>query len=205
MTDSPATDNSGSAPCVADPGTVSLLLQAASEGDSKASSDLLAVVYQQLHVIARGRMSNERSNHTLQPTALVHEAYMKLLGHADVRFDSRAHFFSAAAESMRRILIDHARGKNAGKRGGGKAALRLSSILDVAEDEDAAGILSMDEAIQQLEKADPRSAEIVRLRFYAGLTEEAVAELLGLSARTIRREWVFARAWLRDSLQRAID
>lgn len=205
MTGSPAMDNSGNAPCVADPGTVSVLLQAAADGDSRATSDLLSVVYQQLHVIARSRMSSERSSHTLQPTALVHEAYMKLLGHAEVRFESRAHFFGAAAESMRRILIDHARVKNAVKRGGGKAALRFSNLLDVAADDDAAGILSMDEAIQQLEKADPRSAEIVRLRFYAGLTEEAVAELLGLSTRTVRREWVFARAWLRDSLQRAVD
>lgn len=189
---------------VTDVGSVTILLDAAAAGDSTANTKLLAIVYDHLRLIARERMAGERKGHTLQATALVNEAYLRLLGKQGAAWDGRGHFFRAAAEAMRKILIDHARARNADKRGGGKAALRISSIEDVGNLEEPEGILSLDEAIVRLEQVDERAAGVVRLRFYAGLSDDWIAETLGVSARTVRRDWNFARAWLREELARQV-
>lgn len=164
-------------------------------------------VYDELRVIAHARLRGERAHITLQSTELVHEAYMRLRPRGDAPWESRGQFFAAAAEAMRRILIDRARSRGRAKRGGdddGRPAHRLS--LDVAEvaamadDDDPETLLALDRAIQRLAAQDPRVAEIVRLRFYAGLSVEEVAEALGMSARTVLRDWAFARAWLYGEL-----
>lgn len=187
---------------LAKPEQVTRLLDAVAAGDPTARNDLLKLIYDQLQAIARKRMASERRGHTLQATALVNEAYLRLLGKPGARFSGRAHFFGAAAEAMRQILIDHARGFHAEKRGGGRQALSISSVVDLAAAPDPSGILALDDAILRLEKVDAQAAHVVRLRFYAGLTESAVAEALGISQRTIRRKWSIARGWLRDALER---
>lgn len=184
---------------------VTLLLQAASAGDEEAPSQLLELVYSQLRAIAQQRMAGERRSHTLQATALVHEAYLRLLGKQDAEWTGRAHFFRAAAEAMRKILIDHARARNADKRGGGKAALTIINVADLAQEQDPSGILALDDAMVRLERVDRQAADVVRLRFYAGLSVEAAAETLEISPRTVRRDWAFARAWLRDALERDVE
>ena len=185
--------------------TVTRLLRAAAAGDTRAPSELLQMVYAQLRAIAQRRMEGERQGHTLQATALVHEAYVRLLGREDAAWEGRAHFFRAAAEAMRKILIDHARARNAEKRGGGKAALSITNVADLADNADPAGILALDDAMVRFEKVDRQAAEVVRLRFYAGLSVEAVADTLDISPRTVRRDWAFARAWLRDTLVREAE
>lgn len=160
-----------------------------------AAEELLPLVYDQLRAIAQQRMSQERRDHTLQATALVHEVYVRLVGDNAPEFQSRAHFFRVAAEAMRRLLIDHARRRGADKRGGGARAVPLS-VVDLAEDFDPAQVLAVDEALRVLESEDPRAAEIVRLRFYAGLSAPEVAEVLEVSERTVMREWAFARTRL---------
>jgi RNA polymerase sigma factor (TIGR02999 family) len=182
--------------------TVTRLLQAAAAGDPSACSELLAAVYDRLRAIARQRMAGERAGHTLQATALVHEAYLRLLGKHDLAWSDRAHFFRAAADAMRKILVDHARAKGALKRGGGKAALGIVNVADLAAAENPAGILALDEALLRLEQVDAQAAAIVRLRFYAGLSEDDAAQALGISSRTARRDWAFARGWLREALER---
>jgi RNA polymerase sigma factor (TIGR02999 family) len=184
---------------------VTRLLQAAASGDEEAPSRLLDLVYGQLRAIAQQRMAGERRSHTLQATALVHEAYVRLLGKEGVEWTGRGHFFRAAAEAMRKILIDHARARNADKRGGGKAALSIINVADLAEDADPAGILALDDAMVRLGRVDRQAADVVRLRFYAGLSVEAAAETLGISPRTVRRDWAFARAWLREALERETE
>lgn len=187
------------------------MLNAAAGGDAKALERVLETVYGELRAMAQARMNHERVGHTLQATALVNEAYVRLLGKHGIEWKGRGHFYRAAAEAMRKILIDHARSRAAQKRGGdgqggrgGRAALRLSGVSDLAAAEDPSGILALDEAIVRLEKVDAQAALVVRLRFYAGLGEETIAEALGISERTVRREWVFARGWLRDALEREI-
>jgi RNA polymerase sigma factor (TIGR02999 family) len=160
-------------------------------------------VYTQLLAIARQRLAGERPDHTLQATALVHEAWLKIHGDRPVDWGGRAQFFAAAAEAMRRILIDHARARRADKRGGGRRALSITGVADLAADYDPDGFLALDDAILRLEDVDRQAAAVVRLRFYAGLSEGEVAQALGLSERTARREWAFARGWLRDALERA--
>lgn len=184
------------------PDEVTRLLNAVAEGDSDASNRLLKVIYENLRMIAGQRMAGERPGHTLQATALVHEAYIRLLGKADLQWAGRGHFYRAAAEAMRKILIDHARARDAEKRGGGKAALRISGVADLATEAGPAGFLALDDAILRLDKVDAQAAAIVRLRFFAGLDEQAVAKALGISPRTVRRDWAFARGWLRDALDR---
>lgn len=184
---------------------VTRLLNAAVGGDAKAPNELFELIYDQLRSIARQRMSTERPNHTLQTTALVNEAYIRLMGKPGAAWNGRGHFFAAAAQAMRRILIDHFRTRSAGKRGGGGAALSISSVADFAESTDPAGFLALDDAISRLEEQHPLSASVVRLRFYAGLQFAEVAEALSISERTARREWTFARGWLRDVLERERD
>jgi RNA polymerase sigma factor (TIGR02999 family) len=161
---------------------------------------LFTHVYGELRRLAQARMALERPGHTLQATALVHEAYLKLIGGADLEWRSRAQFFAAAAEAMRRILIDHARSKGRVKRGGGRRRLSLD-VLDLAIDGSFEDFLSVEESIRRLEKRDERMAEIVKLRFYAGLSEAEIATVLGVTDRTVRRDWVVARAWLQKELR----
>ena len=184
---------------------VTRLLDAVATGDPNAPNELFSLIHDQLQAIARNRMASERPGHTLQATALVNEAYMRLLGKPGAQFEGRAHFFGAAAEAMRQILIDHARAHNADKRGGGRQALSISSVIDLAAAPNPAGILALDDAILRLERVDARAAAVVRLRFFAGLNEPDVAEVLNISERTVRREWAFARGWLRDALERETD
>jgi RNA polymerase sigma factor (TIGR02999 family) len=178
------------------------LLQAARDGQSGASDQFLALVYDQLRLIARNRMAGEREGHTLRATELVHEAYLKLgrqLGERD--WQGRGQFFAAAAEAMRRILIDHARRRATGRRGGGKQRVPLLSVVDLAEENDPDSILAVEDAITRLEAEDDRLGRIVRLRFYAGLSLDETARSLDLSRRTVHRDWTYARAWLYDALR----
>ncbi|MCL4220865.1 MAG: sigma-70 family RNA polymerase sigma factor [Phycisphaerales bacterium] len=160
-----------------------------------ASEELLNLVYDQLRQIARQRMGNERAGHTLQATALVHEAFLKLVGDENLSWENRGHFYAACAQAMRRILIDHARKRGAEKRGGAQKRLPLN-VVDLAEETDPAQVLALNEAMGELERSDPRAASIVRLRFFAGLDVEETASVLGLSERTVMRDWAYARARL---------
>ena len=160
---------------------------------------LLPLVYDELRALARVHLRSERPDHTLQATALVHEAYLRLLGGQHLPWNDRAHFFRAAAEAMRRILIEHARKRGRVKRGGDRVRVRISGVhLGVEQDPDE--ILALDEVIQRLDEQDPRTADVVRLRFFAGLSVEETAKALDVSARTVKREWSFARAWLYRAL-----
>ena len=181
-------------------GTVSRLLSGARDGDSRAAAELFPLVYAELRNLARQRMASERPGHTLQATALVHEAYLKLLGGDKAAWASRKQFFFAAAEAMRQILIDYARARGGLKRGGGKKRLPLNVVDLAADDEQIPQILALDEAISRLEKVSPDVAAVVRLRFYAGLSVEETAEALGISPRTVKREWTYARATLSREL-----
>jgi RNA polymerase sigma factor (TIGR02999 family) len=176
---------------------VTRLLEAAAGGDRKAASDLLPLVYDELRRLAAAKLANEAPDHTLQPTALVHEAYLRLIG--DQQFDGRGHFFAAAAEAMRRILVNHARDRNRLKRGGGRRRVDLDRLtgLAAASDDD---LLGLDDALGRLAKDYPAVAELVKLRFFGGMTMGESAEALGLPRRTADRHWSFARAWLADAL-----
>lgn len=167
------------------------------------SSELLELVYGQLRATAQKLMSGERRDHTLSATALVHEAYARLVGGQDVDWQSRAHFYAAAAEAMRRILVEHARSRNRVKRGGDgknegpkKSSLDYASVIDLASHESPDQILALDEVFQRLEQDDPEAAAVVRLRFFAGLSVDDTARALDLSPRQIDRVWAFARARL---------
>ena len=160
-----------------------------------AADELLPLVYRQLRAIAQGHMRGERREHTLQATALVHEVYVRLLGGTEPSWESRGHFFRVAADAMRKHLIDHARRRNAVKRGGGGKALPLS-VVDLAEHDDPGRILALEDAMTILEREDRGAFDVVRLRFYAGLSVEETARSLGCSERTVMREWAFARSRL---------
>jgi RNA polymerase sigma factor (TIGR02999 family) len=191
---------------------VTQLLNAIRQGDSQATADLFPLVYDELRRLARSRMAHERTEHTLQATALVHEAYLRLVGDAPIPagsagspgWDGRGHFFAAAAEAMRRILIEHARGRNASKRGGGHRRVELSdecaSIDSLSSD--VADLLALDEALERLAIEAPAKAQLVKLRYFAGLTLEEAADALGVSLATAKRHWAFARAWLFNALER---
>jgi RNA polymerase sigma factor (TIGR02999 family) len=176
--------------------------QILSEFDDRpnAAEELLPLVYEELHSLARARMREERAAHTLQATALVHEAYLRLVGADGIEWESRAHFFRVAAEAMRRILIDHARKKGAQKRGGGAKGIPLN-VASLAEDVDPGQFLALNDALEKLEQEDERAAEIVKLRFFTGLSVADTVRVLGLSERTVMREWKFARARLFQLLE----
>lgn len=187
------------------PSDVTRLLAAASGGDGHAMSALFDVLYRELRRLAVAAMRLERRDHTLQPTALVHEAYVRL---ADERtpLESRQHFFGVAAIAMRRILVEHARARHAAKRGGHAPRVSIDDI-DVAMPlaDDAVDITALDAALTALAALDPRQARIVELRFFAGLTVEETAGVVGLSTRTVKREWQMSRAWLRREMARLGD
>jgi RNA polymerase sigma factor (TIGR02999 family) len=163
---------------------------------------LLPLVYDELRALARAHLRNERPDHTLQATALVHEVYLRLLGGQHPPWKDRAHFFRAAAEAMRRILIEHARKRGRVKRGGDRIRVRISGV-HLGSEQDPDEILALDEAIRRLEEQDPRIGDVVRLRFFAGLSVEETARALEVSERTVKREWSFARAWLYNALREA--
>jgi RNA polymerase sigma factor (TIGR02999 family) len=181
---------------------VTRILSAIEQGDQAAAGQLLPLVYDELRLLAAQKLTQEQPGHTLQATALVHEAYLRLVGTEDVaRWDSRRHFFAAIAEAMRRILIDRARDKGRLKRGGNWRRLKLDDIdLSVADPPD--DLPALDEALQKLAKEDPLCAELVSLRYFAGLTLEEAATTLGIARRTADRYWAFARSWLFDELSK---
>jgi RNA polymerase sigma factor (TIGR02999 family) len=162
--------------------------------------ELLPIAYAELHRLAQHRMAQERPGHSLQATALVHEAFLRIAGDREDGWVNRAQFFVAAAEAMRRILIDHARARGRVVHGGAVKRVTLTGV-DLAAADGIDEVLAVDEAFERLVQADPRAADVVRLRFYAGLSEAETAAALNLSERTVRREWAYARAWLFDVLQ----
>ena len=177
---------------------VTRLLAAIQHGDTRAGEELLPLVYAELRQLARAKMAREQPGHTLQPTALVHEAWMRL---GDQRFENRAHFFGAAAEAMRRILIDRARQKLAAKNGAGAEHLDADGIEIAAPTEKEDELLAVHEALDALATHDARKAELVKLRYFAGLTIDEAADVLGISAPTAKRDWTYARAWLFRAMQ----
>lgn len=179
---------------------VSRILRAVDAGGSADLSTLFPLVYDGLRQIAARHMAQERDGHTLQTTALVHEVYLRLLGQEALGWRSKAHFYGAAAEAMRRILIEHARKRGREKRGGGRIRLPLDAT-GLAQRGSAEEIVSVDEAIRRLDERDTRMAEVVKLRFYAGLSVEETARVLGVTDRTVYREWELARTWLRRFLE----
>jgi RNA polymerase sigma factor (TIGR02999 family) len=178
---------------------ITLMLEAMSKGDRRASEDLLPLVYEELRKLAAARMAREAAGHTLQPTALVHEAWLRLVGQGPHSWENRGHFFGAAAEAMRRILIEHARRRMRLKRGGGQALLDIAD-MDMAAAIPDEKILLVNEALEEFKAEDPEKARLVLLKFFAGLTNEQVAEILNVNERTVRRQWEFAKAWLFDRI-----
>jgi RNA polymerase sigma factor (TIGR02999 family) len=178
---------------------VTRTLAAAAQGDPEAASQLLPLVYTELCALARSRMARLAPGQTLQPTALVHEAYLRVVGSNDNHWNGRGHFFGAAACAMRNILVDHARRKASLKRGGHRRRLDLDHVVPAIEPP-RADILAVDEAISRLEADDPRKGSIVNLRYFVGLTADETAAVLDLSVTTIEREWRYIRAWLRTQL-----
>jgi RNA polymerase sigma factor (TIGR02999 family) len=178
------------------------ILNSISGGDSKAADELFPLVYRELRQLAAGKMASEPAGHTLQPTALVHEAWMRLVGSKNPQFQGRGHFFAAAAEAMRRILIERARRKHAAKRGAGFERLDLEHA-DIAIHANDETLLLVNDALDKLAGEDSQAAELVNLRFFAGMTNEEAAAALGISVRTAKRHWTFARAWLCDEIRRS--
>lgn len=164
-------------------------------GDQEAGKQLAVVVYRELRRLAQYYLKRERPDHTLQATALVHEAYIRLLGDGGCAWRDRAHFFNVAAQQMRRLLVDHARAAQAEKRYGGRLKISLAVLTSVAEERDE-DLIALDEALRRLEGLYPRASRIVELRFFGGLTEKEAAEVLEISTATLKRDWDFARAWL---------
>ena len=179
-----------------------LLLNAIESGDAKAADQVLLLVYEELRRLAASKMAHEAAGHTLQPTALVHEAWLRLVGDHTPSFQNRAHFFAAAAEAMRRILIDHARQKRAVRHGGGQQRVELEHVeLPFPGDDDQ--LLAVNDALEQLAAAHPLEAEVVKLRYFVGLTHDETAEALGISLRTAKYYWAHARAWLFNEITSA--
>ncbi|MEO1129421.1 MAG: sigma-70 family RNA polymerase sigma factor [Planctomycetota bacterium] len=178
---------------------ITRLLGQASAGDQQAAGDLMPLVYDELRSLADAYLRQERSDHTLQPTALVHEAYLRLVDQTRVEWQDRTHFFAIAATSMRRILINHARDRNRLKRGGGARRITLGELSSNAPMTDEA-LLELDEALSRLAALDARKASVVEHRYFAGLSIDQTAELLGTSPATVKRDWEFARAWLLQEL-----
>ena len=182
-----------------EPDDVTQLLAAVNSGDEEAADRLFPLIYDELRSVARRYLGRERSDHTLQATALVHEAYLKLVGQRDASWQGRSHFLAVAATAMRRILVNHAKAHRSAKRGGGRPRLALDEAAAVFEDR-AGDLLELDEALTRLAALAPDQARLVELRFFAGLSVEETARLLGVSVRTAQYDWAMARAWLRGEL-----
>ena len=177
------------------------LLEAAGQGDASSLNQLWSLIYGELHKVARGQLAAERGHRALQPTTLIHEAFLRLTADENVQWANRRQFFAGAARAMRRIRIDDARKRRRQKRGGGEQPGPLVSEPPIF-DQDPTEVLAIDEAVRKLEQIDPRKAEVVLLRYFTGLTVSETAEVLGVSPRTVDNEWRFARAWLRRELTR---
>ena len=191
-----------SARAEASPGEVTRLLQAWSAGTPNAQEALLPLVYTELRQRAAGQLRRDRKGHTLQPTALVHEAYMRLINQRAVDWHNRAQFMGVAAGIMRRILINHARDRAAGKRPGNREQISLSLVESQAPGSEVE-LTDLEDALQRLHATDARKARVVELKFFGGLTMDEIAEVVGISRATVEREWSFARAWLYDTLSAA--
>lgn len=176
-------------------GEVTQLLSDVGRGDRHAADRLLPLVYAELRNLADHYLAAERADHTLQATALVHEAYIRLVGDSSMSWENRAHFFAVASRAMRRILVDHARARCAAKRGGGRQKLSLDQVADLAEQQNEY-LVALDEALEHLAALDERAGRIVELRYFGGLTVDETAGVLGVSAKTIKREWQMAKGWL---------
>jgi RNA polymerase sigma factor (TIGR02999 family) len=177
------------------PADITLLLHAAASGDRRDVDALIAAIYQDMRRLAAGHLHHERANHTLQPTALVHEAYVKLIDQRNTGWKDRLHFFAVASRIIRRILIDHARAREAEKRGGDRTMISLADH-DVPSPGRDVDLLALDDALEELAALDPQQAKIVELRYFGGCTIEEVAEVLQLGKRTVDRDWQAAKAWL---------
>jgi len=184
----------------APPGDVTFLLNKLADGDQEAGAKLVPLVYNELRRLAARCLQRERENHTLQATALVHEAYIKLTAQRSARWQNRAQFFALAAQAMRRILVDYARTQQRIRRGGKQQKVTLDEALLISPDR-TEELIAVHESLSRLEKLDPRQSRIVELRYFGGLTVEEVAEVLGVSSKTVTREWNTARAWLYGDLR----
>jgi RNA polymerase sigma factor (TIGR02999 family) len=179
---------------------VTQVLNAAAAGDRQAANDLLPLVYNELRALAKARLAKVPPGNTLQATALVHEAYMKVVGEADPKWDGRGHFFAAAARAMRNILVDQARRKAAAKHGGELRRIDQTPDIVASEEVPAEEMISLDVSLSKLEAEDARKAQVVMLRVFCGLTNEQTAEVLSVSLPTVERDWRFARSWLQREL-----
>ena len=190
---------------MAAPDVTRLLLDWSQEGNRASLDALTPLVYDELRKLAGSYLRRERPDHTLQSTALVHEAYMKLIDQKNVQWQNRAHFFGVAAQMIRRILVDHARGHQAAKRGAGAAQLSLDEALSVPGQQRDVNLVALDEALGELERLDPQQSRVIELRYFAGLSIEETAEVMSISSATVKREWSTARAWLFRELGRTGD
>jgi len=184
-----------------DDGQVTLLLRAMKNGDQSAAEKLLPLVYKELHRLAKSYMRRERPDHTLQPTALIHEAYLRL-AHDDVDWQSHQHFIGIAANVMRRVLVDHARARNAEMRGGRLERVELEEGLAISK-ERSSEVIALHDALNRLEALNPRRAKVVELRYFGGLSVEEVAAVLDMSPRSVKRDWALARPWLFKEIQKS--
>jgi RNA polymerase sigma-70 factor, ECF subfamily len=182
------------------PMDVTLILQEWGAGDKDAHDRLMPFVYNELRRLARHYLQNERADHTLQPTALVHEAYLRLIDQRRVNWQNRAHFYGVAAQLMRRILVDHARAHSAEKRGGGLANVELDEAGSFPQQQKGIDLIALDEALERLTKFDKRKSRVVEMRFFGGLSEEEIAEVLQVSTKTVIRDWQMAKLWLYSEL-----
>jgi RNA polymerase sigma-70 factor, ECF subfamily len=183
----------------ADTGEVTMLLRALKHGDTSAADRLLALVYTELHVLAARYMRHERPDHTLQPTALINEAYVRMVG-TETDWQNHQHFIGVAATVMRRVLVDHARAHNAPKRGGDLRQVELEEGIAFSN-ERSIEVLAVDEALTELAKVSPRQAEVVELRYFAGLPDEQIAAHLNISIRSVQRDWLLAKVWLSERVR----
>jgi len=179
------------------PGEVTQLFSRANGGDDQAREEAIGLVYRELHRLAARVIRGENAGHTLQATALVNEAYLRLFGGQPVKPNDSQHFFALAAQQMRRILVDHARAKHANKRGGIK--ISLDDVYQISNEPDA-GLVEVDDALKELQELDPQAARVVELRFFGGYTDQETANILGVNVAKVRRDWEFARAWLHHHL-----
>jgi RNA polymerase sigma factor (TIGR02999 family) len=185
----------------AQPSQITQLLKQMQLGDRDAGDQAVALVYNELHRIAANHLRKEAPGHTLVATALIHEAYVRLAGGASFEIQNRGHFFAIASQQMRRILVDHARGKNAQRRGSGAIQVGLDQAQSAGSDPPPIDLLLLDESLRELERVEPRAAKVVELRYFGGYTDKEVVEALGVSLATVRRDWEFARCWLFDRMQ----